>query len=555
LSRSDRLVLAAILGVGLLLAWRARFVLDDAFISFQYARSLVEGAGLTWFGVRVEGYSNFGWVCWLALGMALGFEPVAWSQASGLAAFCAATVLLWRVVWVATDGATPAVVVALVGFVTNFSVHSFATGGLATMLQTALLLATFHAIQLARREDSVRLGTLLVASFCAAGALLARLDSAVALAPIGCWALLGVVVGGATERRGSRFLALGGPVTLVVGCWFVWKLAYYGSVLPNSFAAKVTGVDGLSDGLLQWWRFFVWYSLLPVVGALAGGLLFVRARLAVAAREASWVALAILSANLVYLGAVGGDFMEFRFLVPVAPFAYLLVGLLFEGLCRSASVVFRRVLAVQVAALFAISSAVHATTYYTDPDLRMDGIDQLGDFYGLYPDASWDRIGSALARELGEVNPRLAVTAAGAIPFYSRFESVDLWGLNDPVIPTLGLVDSYRRPGHRFRAPFDYLEERGVNLIVGSPTVVPWERLRDSEVRADWLRGWAALATPVQDSGPRWLDVVAMPLDAENALLLWVLKTTPALESAMAGWMRWTVPYHPPKRSRASAPD
>ena len=94
-----------------------------------------------------------------------------------------------------------------------------------------------------------------------------------------------------------------------------------------------------------------------------------------------------------------------------------------------------------------------------------------------------------------------------------------------------------------------------MNLIVGSPTVVPLERLREFEAPGDWLRGWAALATPVQDSGPEWLDVVAMPLDAENALLLWVLNSTPALESAMAGWTRWTVPYHAPKRHVTSAPD
>jgi len=31
-------------------------------------QGLVEGNGLTWFGNRVEGYTNFLWVTWIALG-------------------------------------------------------------------------------------------------------------------------------------------------------------------------------------------------------------------------------------------------------------------------------------------------------------------------------------------------------------------------------------------------------------------------------------------------------------------------------------------------------
>lgn len=43
------------------------FLTDDAFISFRYARNLVEGHGLVYdLGEYVEGYSNFLWVLELA---------------------------------------------------------------------------------------------------------------------------------------------------------------------------------------------------------------------------------------------------------------------------------------------------------------------------------------------------------------------------------------------------------------------------------------------------------------------------------------------------------
>ena len=53
------------------------FVCDDAFISFCYARNLLEGHGLVYNpGEYVEGYSNFLWVLELtALGGAFGLRP------------------------------------------------------------------------------------------------------------------------------------------------------------------------------------------------------------------------------------------------------------------------------------------------------------------------------------------------------------------------------------------------------------------------------------------------------------------------------------------------
>ena len=57
------------------LAWRFRWLCDDAYISFRYARHLAEGAGLRFNpgeSPPVEGYSNFLWTLWLALGELAG---------------------------------------------------------------------------------------------------------------------------------------------------------------------------------------------------------------------------------------------------------------------------------------------------------------------------------------------------------------------------------------------------------------------------------------------------------------------------------------------------
>ena len=63
-------------GGGAIAAARQAWVCDDAFISFCYAENLTHGLGLVYnAGERVEGYTNFLWTLWVALGMKLGATP------------------------------------------------------------------------------------------------------------------------------------------------------------------------------------------------------------------------------------------------------------------------------------------------------------------------------------------------------------------------------------------------------------------------------------------------------------------------------------------------
>ena len=63
-------------------------VAEDAFISFRFARNLVEGYGLVWNPGEppVEGYTNFLWLMLAALLLRLGLDPVIGSQVWGVAA-------------------------------------------------------------------------------------------------------------------------------------------------------------------------------------------------------------------------------------------------------------------------------------------------------------------------------------------------------------------------------------------------------------------------------------------------------------------------------------
>jgi arabinofuranosyltransferase len=552
--------LIALIGALVLLAWINRFVQDDAFISFQYARNLVEGHGLVFNpGERVEGYTNFLWTLMIAAGLAAGFEPVAWSYGLGLALFAGS---LWLTGLLARDlsgsGEAGLIAVLLVG--TNYSFSAYATGGLETQLQAFLVVAAVW-LSLAGIPRMARasveadgtspsaagpraaagggmgasLGLLAAASAAYGAALMTRLDSVVCLLVPGLVTLAACLRGGdATGRSGvgarvARVGALLLPGTVLVAPWLFWKVSYYGVLLPNTFYVKVTSAASIARGGHYVYRFLASYWLLPLV--LLG--LTARPRRlaemlrggsppwggAVAAAVAMWCA---------YVAAVGGDFMEFRFIVPVLPLGMALV-----GWCLVAVVEERRV-RLALVALLAIGSALHAFTFFGVRDIET--IDSLA--IHMEPDGGdWDEVG----RALGEHFPAgsgvlIAVGPAGAIPYYSRLPALDMRGLIDPWVARHGIIVS-TVPGHQRMAPMSYLIERGVNLVVGHPQVVP---------RAGGLPGafplaglaQLGLADATNATVPEGARVLAIPMSGERWLLVLYLVAHPDIERAIAE-QRW----------------
>jgi arabinofuranosyltransferase len=539
------LLLAAL---GLVLAWHQRFVQDDAFISFTYARNLAEGHGLTWSGTRVEGYTNFLWVLWLALGARCGIELVLWSQITGLAAFAVVLHGTWRLARsLCEGGAAPLVTLALV--VTNASVLAFATGGLETMLQAALLVRALLAFArldaaLGRPAAGARLVVRRAAtlSLWLAAAVLARIDAALPAAVLLGWAVFAVwrTTRAATGPPGGagRILAfLFGPYAVGVGGWCAWKLAYYGSVLPNTFHAKVAwGRAPWAAGAHYIGLFLHAYLLWPFLAAAAAAWALGRVR-PPAGTGAAWGALATMVVTwCIYLGAAGGDFMEFRMLVPVAPLLFLAL----------ATTVVRSVprygwlAAVACVAVLAAASLQHARSFRdVTRDRRLDSVPALATFYGLYPHGDWSDIGRDLGRHLAGTDALVALHAVGAIPYYSRVRTLDMYGLNDAEIARGGnpAPPHYRRPGHQRQVSLAVLRRRGANFIIGHPLVIGRGLLGDPRFEPQHVE-WARDNLGFEPGPLGQATLVAMPLSRGGALLMWYLTPTPELDVVVRreGW-------------------
>jgi arabinofuranosyltransferase len=503
-----------------LVAWLVRWGCDDAFISFVYARSLVHGHGLTWFGTQVEGYTNFAWVLWSALGQKLGLPPLGWAWAASLAALAVAVITTYRI------GAlrrSPLAGLAASGVLaTNFTFLAYGTSGLETMLQTALLASALLEVERMRRSEAAPSAeSAAVLSLIAALALWTRLDSAPMLAVLAVVAAHRLAT---TQASVRTWIAAIMPAFVMVGGWFLWKLATYGDVLPNTYYAKA-GSGSVAHGAVYVWTFARTYVLWPFLAGIVA--------LAIVRRTAAKLPLALVGAQIAYVIAVGGDFMEFRFLVPALPPLALAIAELVTTPSR-----IKPALQVGVAIAFlAAFSLRHAATYDGESDFTVDSVRNMSTFYNKVTDNDWGVLGAALRVDLWPLRPAIASDGAGAIPYYADFPTIDQLGLNDEWVARHGdhAPEGYLRPGHQRFATLDYLRRRNVTFVIGQPILVERGALalrRHGKTVTLWL---GTILGPNQSyTGP--FDVVAAPIDDEHELLMWYLTPDPATSARIAGW-------------------
>jgi hypothetical protein len=433
---------------------RYYFLGDDAFISFRYANHLVQGTGLVWNpGERVEGYTNFLWVLLMALSIRLGLEPELVSNAigiaSGLGVIAALVVFSARI----TSWRNPFVWVAPLVLATSRSFTAWCTGGLETMFFTLLV---FLAYLTFLRERATRAPRPLGSSLLFALATLTRPEGMLFMAVAGLFYAGEILL----KRRSFRSALIWcSPYIAAVGVHFLWRHAYYGYWLPNTFYAKVPGA---------WWDhgakylalFANDYQILWFLPLLLPVLLLRR-------QLATGLFCAATAAYLIYVAYIGGDRFEFRFLDVVFPYFY---GLLADSLYQIAQLGARRLRFATSALAVAIGAALVVTTHVGSrrPEavrLRY-GITsvQAAGQYGAWRVEEGVFLRRLIDEEILPADLVLCVTGAGAIPYYTDWPTVDSLGLNDVTIARLPLEDR-GVIAHEREAPYEYLVERKVVIF------------------------------------------------------------------------------------------
>jgi len=455
---------------------RYAFLSDDAFISFRYAAHLVEGQGLVWNpGERVEGYTNFLWVLLMAASLAAGAAPEQVSNALGIASgaallgallLCSARLSSWR---------NPFIFVAPLLLASSRTFAAWCTGGLETMFFSLLVFAAC-LLFLWEREREARLPLASSLLFGLAG--LTRPEGSLFAAIAAGFFAAEIGLGRRPLRQGLVWLL---PWTAMVGSHLLWRHAYYGFWLPNSFYAKVPA-PWWDQGLRYLGHFAEDYRIAWLAPLALPSLLLRR-------DAVSGLFAAVILVYGVYVVSVGGDRFEFRFLVPVLPYFYWLLGDSLHQLTRlprpgrwlrGGVVAACLVVALLLLHVTRVGSLRPQAIRYRDGINPVQAVAQYG---------RWRAEEGRFLRRLiddGLLPPDLviAVTGAGAVPYYTDWPTVDRHGLNDVKIAHQPLAQR-GVIAHERDASWEYLVERHVAIIDAVNRIVhrsPREKYRKPKV-------------------------------------------------------------------------
>lgn len=162
--------------------------------------------------------------------------------------------------------------------------------------------------------------------------------------------------------------------------------------------------------------------------------------------------------------------MEFRLILPLLPPLFWIF--LWIAREHALSPPLWRVLATWI-----LLGNLHHTLLF-ERWMPREGIDSVSQLHSYVneTDVNWALIGKVLEEYFPEQNVSIAVSAAGAIPYYSRLPTVDILGLNDAWIARHG-ENWGTRPGHSKHATLDYLKQKNVHLLIGNPWIKPVDRV------------------------------------------------------------------------------
>ena len=486
-----RLAVPALIALFSMLAWLARGMHLDGFIYLRVVDVFLRGGGLAYNpGERFETNTDFLWSLLLIPGPAAGMDDVLWLQLLGVAVYAAA---LWGTFLLARRALSgEAALAALVLLGTHYSFTHFAATGFGTVLQALAAVCALLGLWRFGENPSAKNGAMLGAgiSFLA----LCRLDSVVLGAPIVLCALFFAWRGGKNASPGI-VLGLGIPAA-VSALLLAWKWFYYGDIFPATYYAKAASDQGgvnetalrIRQGaeyvLLYWKRYFLWaLSAAAVFGfwKMSGGKSKGETRAAL-----MWTIGGMCAMWNLYMLRTGGDYLEFRLLVPQAPLLTVLLAAGLSGLPRTwmgvavAGGVLASVVHWQTATekyivdgkVAAAEKVAYATRLVSDAngtrtDLTPSETDVIVDYYNM-------GLGIRdLFGHLGDYPPevRVAHLDAGIVPYLSRLLWTEVYGWTDSRVARAGTEDVYYDPdlhlsGHRTRARPRLLARLGVNLIL-----------------------------------------------------------------------------------------
>jgi hypothetical protein len=449
----------AILAYGIYQVIQLYWVCDDAFISFRYAKNLVNGLGLVYnAGEHVEGYTNFLWTVIIALGFKLNFEPILFSNILGaLSYFGTVAVFGWLSYRLFSTGRNEGKLflpLAAMAVLLHHDCHVFATSGLETSFDMFLVSVGFFLLLQLRNERSPMWAGLALLMAAAT-----RPDS-MAFYVMGA-AFLFITV---PKPWKSLFWYLAPMVLLYLPYWII-RYSYYGWPFPNTYYAKSADLPYYSQGFTYISLYFRSYYvlLLAPIGLIAA--VVVNRKQPIAFRNLSPSAKALLLGVLFcgpytfYVLRSGGDFMFARFFIPITPLLFFMIETQLRLLVSKARVIVPVAAVILCLLILRWNPFAHGMQRY------------IANEHDFYPASFIQRaqdIGGKMKQYFAGTNARIAIM--GMYAMYAYYSEA-------PVVieANAGLTDEFTahqpllqrgRPGHEKAATREYLMSRKVNFMI-----------------------------------------------------------------------------------------
>jgi hypothetical protein len=428
------------------------FPLDDAWIHLQFARNLHDYGSFSYFRdqMATSGSTSPLFTFLLSLTFFFSSDGILGSQILGIASLCLAAFLTFRVALHEFDGRLLFASGAACLLVLEPRMQWAALSGMETTLFIALMLLT---VLMYRERKPVALGI-------AAGlALWTRPEALLLMAVLTMDVLYQRVVRVPGKRKGKRnhgpaegerapipmnFQRLFLMLLPLVAAYFAFNLILSGTMLPNTFSAKLTYYSGGGEGFPAAAFYFMTNGHMVVIAVLAviGGVAAIGAL--IRRRSSQFLIYVLWPAGMffAYWWKLPFLYQEGRYLMPVLPLVVILAlggldTLLNLGAHRIAALRVRqnRMLAASVVMVLVAAQAIFATLTT----------------HKAYA-ASCNYIGSrqvATAKWMSEHLPPDAVIGThdiGAVAYYSGRRVADMVGLVSPqMIGNIGSFDGLNR--------------------------------------------------------------------------------------------------------------
>ena len=401
---------------------------DDGMVSMRYARNLAQGYGLVWNpgGERVEGYTNLLWVLYLAV---LHLLPIAPAKISLLVQLSGAILLMLNIIVVGKITALLsrhsdfAVLTAMLLTAFYLPLNHWSLQGMEVGLLTLTMSASLWLALQGLRQQRVFAALYLLLG----AATLVRTDM---LVP--CLAFTSFLA--FADARNRRRHALLGFTTLLVFLLgqTLFRWFYYGEVLPNTYALKMTGYPTP-------WRVGRGFLML-VDFAIHLNVLFLLPFLTVLQRRDRRFTLLLwlFLAQCAYSSYVGGDAWEWwggsnRYLSIAMPLFFILCACLLDSareLLRQHSP--REPVACLMMAALVLACLINANALRGDSESLREWLLLSRPLYAHENQIMVERAQAVRAATRPEAT--IAVLWAGIPPYFMHRNTIDLLGKNDKII-------------------------------------------------------------------------------------------------------------------------